>query len=223
MNQPPNTSQTLTDNDSPFDPTQAAALLEQTTQRARRSFTPLSPLLWLYRAVFVLIAFGGFWLSVRGQQPYSGPRGWALPVAFGLVAINIVWSALLVRRAGAGVSGPSQRRWQTWLGVMLLVWVVAYAVTAPLYHAAVSQPVWGLYPASAPLMIIGLIGAATAVAIRHDWVLAGITLALAIVGAVAGFGGPVGSWLIMGIGLCLVCLGAAAFIFARQHRGVVRP
>jgi hypothetical protein len=222
MSQPPGTGQTITGNDNPLDPRQAAAMLEQATQQARRSFWPLPPLLWLYRAVFVLVAFGGFWLSVRGQHPYSGPRGWALPVAFVLVAINIVWSTLAIKRAAAGVSGPTQRKRQAWLGVMLGVWVAAYAVTAPLYHAGTSHPVWGLYPASAPLMIIGLVGAVTAAAWR-DRPLAGVTLAIAIVAAAAGFGGPVGSWLIMGIGLSAICLTVAAFITWWQRRSVVRP
>jgi uncharacterized membrane protein (DUF485 family) len=221
MNQPPDASQTLTDSDSPFDPNQAAALLEQITQRARRDFTPLSAWLFVYRAFLALVAFGGFWLSVRGQHPYSGPRGWSLPVAFVLVAINIVWTTLAIRRAGTGVSGPAQRKRQAWLGVMLVVWIVAYGITAPLYHAGVSHPVWGLYPASAPLMIIGVAGAVTAAVLR-DRPLVGVTLAVGIVGTVAGFGGPVGSWLIMGIGLCLACLGIAASIAWWQHRSVVR-
>ena len=105
---------------------------------------------------------------------------------------------------------------------MLAVWVAAYAVTAPLYHAGASHPLWVLYPASAPLMIIGLIGAATAAA-RHDWPMAGTTLAVAIVAAAAGFGGPAGAWLIMGIGLCAAMLGAAAFAAWQQRRSVVRP
>ena len=214
---------TTTENGGNFDPQQAAALLDQTTQQARRSFGPGSPLLWVFRAVLVLVAFGGFWLSVRGQQdPYSGPRGWSLPVAFVLVAINIAWSAWANIRAGTGVSGPAQQARRIWIGMMLVVFFLAYAVTAPLYHASTSHPVWGLYPASAPLMIVGVIAAATA-AIRKDWTMTAITLVIALVTAVAGFGGPVGAWLIMAIGLCAVCLGAAAFKAWQLHRSVVRP
>jgi hypothetical protein len=84
------------------------------------------------------------------------------------------------------------------------------------------SPIWGLYPASAPLMIVGLAGAATAAVLR-DWPTSGTILAIAIVATVAGFGGPAGAWLIMGIGLCAVCLGAAAFKVWQQGRSVVRP
>ncbi len=220
MNQAPDT--TAAENGGNFDPQQAAVLLDQTTRQARRTFTPLTPLLWVFRAVVVLVAFGGYWLSVRDRDPYSAPSGGLLAVIFVLVAINIGWSTWAIKRAGAGVSGPAQRKRQAWLGVMLVVWVVAYAVTAPLYHAGAGHPVWGLYPANAPLLIIGLAGAAAAAVCKY-WPMAGITVAIAIVAAVAGFGGPAGAWLILGVGLCAVMLGAAAFTVWQQRRGVVRP
>jgi hypothetical protein len=206
--------------DADLDPWQAAALLDQVTERARRTFTPATPALWVFRAVLALVAFGGFWLSVRGQDPYSGPTRASMLVAFALVAVNIGWSTLALRRASAGVSGPAHRRSQAWIGVMLVVLVVANAVAAPLYGSGASNPVWGLYPASAPLMITGLVGAATAAALRY-WPTAGTLLAIAAAATAAGFGGPVGSWLIMGIGLSGVCLGAA-FAASRQRRSVVR-
>ena len=159
---------------------------------------------------------------MRGQDPYTGPSSRAIAVAFALAAINIGWSAWAIKRAGAGVSGPAQRAKRAWLGVLLVAWVAAYAVIAPLYHVGASHPVWGLYPATAPLMIVGLAGAATAAA-RHDWLMAGGCLAVAIVAAAAGFGGPAGAWLIAGIGLCAVGLGAAAFTAWQQRRSVVRP
>jgi hypothetical protein len=220
VNHTPDT--TTAGNGGNFDPQQAAALLDQTTRQARRTFTPGPPLLWAFRAVLVLVAFGGYWLSVRGRDPYSAPSGGLLAVIFVLVAINIGWSTWALKRAGAGVSGPAQRKRQAWLAVMLVAWIVAYAFTVPLYHATATHPVWALYPANAPLMIVGLVAAATA-ALRRDWPMAGTTLAIAIVAAVAAFGGPAGAWLIMGIGLCAVCLGTAAFKVWQQRRGVVRP
>ena len=56
-----------------FDPRQAAALLDQTTQQARRQFEPYPPWMLVIRAVMVLAACGAIWLSVRGQHPYKGP------------------------------------------------------------------------------------------------------------------------------------------------------
>lgn len=212
-----------TGDDGRLDPREAAALLDQATRRARRGFASGRPLLYVYRAVVFLVAFGGFWLSLRRQNPYTGvPGGWALTVTFVLVAINIGWSAVLVKRSGTGVSGPAQRARRAWLGLMLTAWIVAYAVTAPLYHGGASHPGWGLYPASAPLMIIGLVGAVTAAA-RRDWPMAVICGALAAVAVLAGFGGPAGAWLIMGIGGSIAMLGAAVFAARRERRSVVRP
>jgi len=58
-----------------FDPRAAAALLEQTTSRARRQFEFPSLLLMVVQAAALLAAYGAIWLSVRGQNPYSGPSG----------------------------------------------------------------------------------------------------------------------------------------------------
>jgi hypothetical protein len=213
---------TAAGNGGNFDPQLAAALLDQTTQEARRKFTSGPPLLWVYRAAFVLVAFGGYWLSVHHRNPYSAPSGGLLAVIFTLVAINIAWSTWALKRAGTGVSGPAQRKRRAWIGAMLVVWAIAYAVTVPLYHAAASYPAWGLYPANAPLLIVGLVAAATAVVLK-DWQMVGTTLAIAIAAAVAGFGGPAGAWLILGIGMSAVCLGTAAFKVWQQRRSVVRP
>jgi hypothetical protein len=213
---------TTAENGGDFDPRQAAALLDQATWQARRRFAGVTPQLWIFRAVLVLVVFGGCWLSVRGQDPYTGPSTAILPVAFALVGINIGWSSWAIRRAGVGVSGPAQRKRQVWLGLMLVVLAAAYAATAPLYHAGASHPVWGLYPASAPMMILGLAGAVIAAALRY-WPVVGTLLAIAVVAVAAGFGGPAGAWLIMGIGMCAVCLGTAALIAWRQQRSVVGP
>ena len=216
-------SGTSVGNGSDFDRRQAADLLDQGTRQARRQLTPLSPLLFAFRAVVVLVVFGGFWLSVRGQHPYTGRiSGWAIAVAVVLVAINIGWTAWVIKRAGTEVGGPAQRKWQTWKGVMVAAWIIGYATTATLYHAGVSHPVWGLYRVSAPLLIIGLASAAVAAAFRY-WPMAGTCLAIAVVAAAAGFGGPAGSWLITGIGLCAVYLGIAAFTAWGQRRSMARP
>jgi hypothetical protein len=213
---------TAAGDDGHFDPRQAADLLDQTTRQARRTFAPLIPLLWVYRAFLVLIVFGGYWLSVRDKDPYSAPSAGLLAVIAVLVAINIGWSAWALKRAGTGVSGPAQRKRRAWLGGVLVIWIVAFAVTVPLYHAGASHPVWGLYPANAPLLIVGLAGAVTAAACKY-WPMARITLAIAVIAAVAGFGGPAGAWLILGISLCAAMLGGAAFMVWLQRRSVIGP
>ena len=129
---------------------------------------------------------------------------------------------LLFACAGASGSDPAQRRWQAWKVIMVAAWIIGYATTAPHYHAGVSHPVWGLYPVSAPLLIIAAAAAAVAAALQY-WPLASASLAVAVAAAAAaGFGGPAGSWLIMGIGLCAVHLGSAAYTAWRQRPNMMR-
>ena len=201
----------------------AAELLEQATRQARRKFAPSPPLLSALRAVVMLGAFGGIWLSVRGQHPYTGPNAAALTVAYVLVGLVIGASAAAMKRAAAGVSGPAQRARNVGIGVMLVAWVAVYLFMAALDHAGASHAiVFGLYPATAPLLILGQVAAADAAG-RQDWLMTGSMLGMAIVATAAAFGGPAGAWLIMGIGLCAVFLGTGAVTAWRQRRNVVRP
>ena len=95
---------TTVDEGGEFDPTAAATLLEQTTRRAQRQFEFPSPLLSLIQAAALLAAYGAIWLSVRGQNPYSGPSGTALVELYVFVGVAAVAVGLDGRRARAGVS-----------------------------------------------------------------------------------------------------------------------
>src|SRR5215467_12994363 len=155
-------------------------------------------------------------------DPERGPNSAALSVTYALVGIVIGASAAAMRRAAAGVSGPAQRRRWVGIAVMLVAWAAGYVFMAALDHAGVGPAVvFGLYPATAPLLIVGLVAAADAAG-RKDWLATGTMLAMAIVSAIAAFGGPVGAWLIMAIGLCVVFLGTGAFTVWQQRRGLVR-
>lgn len=221
MNHTPDTNETTAD-EGGFDPRQAAALLDQTTAEARRGFDPNPPLQSLLRAVVVLGAFGAIWLSVRGQHPYVGPNALAIAVCYLLVGLVIASSAAALKRANAGVSGPAQRTNKASIYVLLVVWVAVYVFQGALYHAGVSKAiVFGLYPATGPLMIVGLAAAANAVA-REDWRSTGATLAVALVAMGAAYGGPVNCWLVMGIGLCAVFLATAVYTVWQQRTARVQ-
>ena len=193
-----------------FDPGDAARLLAQTTRRAQREFDVHTPLLSLIRAVAVLVGYGAIWWSVRGQHPYTRPDGTVLVVVVLVVALTIGAGARVTRRATAGVSGPSllQRR------AVLVVFVVAYVATlvfmgALLYHGASTAIVYGVFPATAPL-IVGGAAAAGAFAAQEDWLALGTTLAIVAVAALSAFAGPVTVWAATGVGCCLVLVGYAA-------------
>src|SRR6185312_3763390 len=96
------------DNGGTFGPEQAAALLDQTTQRARRKFEPTPPWLLATRAILVLAALGSIWLSVRGQHPYRGPTAADIPVLIGFIVVNFAATVAVRRHAVAGVSGRTR-------------------------------------------------------------------------------------------------------------------
>lgn len=82
-----------------FDPEQAAALLDQTTQRARRQLEPSPPWLLTIRAFIALVIYGAVWLSVRSQHPYDHPTAVVIPVLIVLVVVNFVATVTVARRA----------------------------------------------------------------------------------------------------------------------------
>src|SRR6516165_8177308 len=96
------------DNGGSFDPQQAAALLDQTTQQARRQLQPAQPWLLIVRGVLVLAALGAIWLSVRGQDPYKGPTAADIPILAGFIVLNFTATVAVRKRATAGVSGRSR-------------------------------------------------------------------------------------------------------------------
>jgi hypothetical protein len=131
------------------------------------------------------------------------------------------WTAWAVRRAGAGVSGPHQRARLTGISAMVVVVLLAYAFSAPLFHGQASHPLWGLYQANAPMLIVGAAAAVAAAVGRARSAAVAFVLIVVVAGA-AGFAGPAGAWLVMGIGLCALCLVTAAGAASERRRGVVR-
>lgn len=71
------------------------------------------------------------------------------------------------------------------------------------------------------MMIMGVIGTVTALVLGYQPATA-VLAAIAVVGAAAGFGGAAGEWLIMAIGLSLICLGSAVAKSRRLNRSLVQ-
>lgn len=210
MNEEPHRSESsAVDENEGLDPQVAAALLEQTTRHAQRQFDFRSPLLTLIGAAVVLVAYGAVWLSVRGQHPYSGPAGWALAVLYSTV---IVWGVLVstfYRRARAGVSGRSARQQRLDGVAFVTIWASVYVFQGALEHAGASHAiVYGIYPAAAPLVIVGS-AAASYTAANGNWPWLGFALAAVILGATGAFTGPARAWAVVGVGLSVLLLGRA--------------
>jgi len=134
MNPTPDT--TTAGNGGNFDPQQAAALLDQTTQQTRRQLEPAQPWLLAIRAVLVLAVCGAVWLSVRGQHPYKGPTAAVLPVVFAFVVLNFGATVTVARRATAGVSGRSRLR-RAEITVLAVAWIGDLADPAAISATAI--------------------------------------------------------------------------------------
>ena len=193
-----------------FDPREAANLLEATRRQAERRFDSSSPWLSLLGAAVVLVAFGAIWLSVRGQDPYQGPTVAGLAFMYIILAAWIGVVVTVTRRATAGVSGRSIRQQRAYGAVVATALVAVSVLQGALkYNGAGHAIVYGVYPPTAQLIVLGTIGAAIA-ASREDWSAFGVGIAVALVAAGSAFAGPAGVWLSDGVGCCVVVLGYSA-------------
>ena len=199
-------------NGGPFDPREAAALLDQTSRQARRQFEPAQPWLLAIRAVLVLAVLGTVWLSVRGQHPYKGPGGSALLVVAAFVVINFTATVAVRARATAGVSGRS-RFSPVEIAVMAASWILPFVVMAAL---GVTRDNQSGYLLTVPLIVAGVVYAAL-MAVRSDWREFGTGLAVAATGAAGAAAGQAGAWAVTGAGLCITLLGTAAVIAWQLH------
>jgi hypothetical protein len=78
------------------------------------------------RAAVILLGYGALWFSVRDQHPYTGPSGATIAAVYAAVIVVVAVSAKVLRRATAGVRGPSRRQTRA-EGVAI---VTAYLATA---------------------------------------------------------------------------------------------
>jgi hypothetical protein len=218
MNQKHDTSETaIPDDGEKLDPRAAAELLKQTRTRAQRQFDIGPPVLMVIAALTVLVAYGAVWWSVRGQHPYSGPTGWALAVLYTTIIVWVVAVSVFFHRATRGVSGRSRRQQRVDGIAFATIWIAVYVFQGALLHAGATHAiVYGIYPAAAPIMIIG--GAAAAhEAAKENWPWLGFALAAVSLAAGSAFAGPAGVWAVIGIGLCVLILARAGAQVWLQH------
>ena len=211
MNGTQDTHHTATgDDDSGLDPREAARLLERTHRQAQREFDFRSPWLSLLAAAAALVAFGSIWLSVRGQHPYKYPTVVGLLGLYAVVAIRIGSVLYAHHRAQAGVSGRSVQRRRAEGAALGVALAAVYVVMGALASDGASDGiVYGVYVATATMLVLGTFGAAHS-AIREDWHELGVSLAVVLVAAGSAFAGPRGVWLSDGVGLCVVLLAYSA-------------
>jgi len=194
-----------------FDPRVAAMLLEETSRSARRQFEFPSPLLSLIQAGAVLAAYGAIWLSVRGQDPYSGPSLTAVAALYGFVAVAAIAATWEGRRATAGVSRrPARQQWSRAIPLAAAFLAVYVLMGALRYDGFSTAIVYGILPAAGPLIVVGAAMAGYAAA-RENWQDLGVAVAVVAVGAGSAFAGPSGVWGVAGVSLfaVLICRAIA--------------
>ena len=208
MNGTSNPDHTATTGDADdLDPREAARLLDEARREAHRQFDLQPPLFSVLAAAVVLIAYGALWLSSRGQHPYKGPSGAAIALVYTGVIVAAAVGSKVVRRATAGVTGRSRRQMKAERWVIAAAYIGTAALQGALKYQGASQAiVYGVFPAAAPLVVVGCTVAGIAAA-REDWNLFGTGLAVAVVGTGAAFAAPAASWAVAGLGLFLAILG----------------
>jgi hypothetical protein len=204
-------------NGDALDPAEAATLLAQTRREARRQFDLQPPLL---SALMGAVVFGGYlalWLSVRGQHPYTGPSGAAIAAVYSAVAVTIAASAMILRRATAGVGGRSRRQMKAQGVAVVAAYIAAATFQGALrYDGAGDWIVYGVWPAAAPLVIVGGTVAGIGAA-KEDWVMLGTGLGAVATGVAASFAGPAGAWAVAGAGLFVLIVGRSVALAWRRH------
>jgi hypothetical protein len=200
-----------------LDPRDAARLLEQTTRDAQRKFDLSSPLLSLLGAAVVLVALGAVWISVRTQHPYKGPTAGGLVGMYGILACWIVVVVRFRARATAGLTGSSVRQQRAEAATLVTALVAVSVFQGVLKSDGVSLSiVYGVYPLTAQLIVLGAIGAALQAG-RENWPGFGVSIAVILIAAGCAFASPRGVWLADGIGCSVAVLGfSAAQAWARR-------
>jgi hypothetical protein len=219
MSESHDTTESPSNAEETLDPHGAATLLAETKDRATRALEVNSMLLCLLGGSVFILGFGIIWMSVRHQHPYQGPTSGAIGFFYLLVLVIDVAAVVVFRRSARGVRGQSSKDRRTIGAVGGTGLVAIFVVMGALDYAGVSHSVvYGIYPATVPLVFFGLIGALGA-ASRDDWSMFGASLIISLVAAGAAFGGPAGAWFISGLGSGVALYGCAGVkLYQRRAR-----
>ncbi len=210
-----------TDDEHQLDPREAAVLLDQATRQAQREFSLRPPLLTVIRAAVVLLGYGALWWSVRGQHPYVGPSRGAILGVYAAVIFVIVLSAAVFQRATSGVTGPSKRQQRAYAAAYGTAIIATAMFQGALHYIGVGPVVvYGVFPAAAPLLVVGAALGGMAAA-QENWRLLATAIALIALGTGSVFAGPIGVWGVIAIGGCVLLIGYAVAQVWERHRPVI--
>jgi hypothetical protein len=199
-----------------FGPQQAPRLLTRIGRQAQRLFHGPPWLASVLRAAVFLVGYGAIWLLVRGQHPYRGPNTTVLAVVFIAVIIATAATVKSFRPPSAGW----EQKLKDARAAVLPAYLGAGLLIGALDHAGAARwLVYGVLPATAPLLVVACAWAAAAAA-RGEWLDYGLCLGLAAAAGTGAFFGPARVWAITGIGCAVVFLGHAAAGEMMRHREI---
>jgi hypothetical protein len=209
------TDQDMNDQNLTMNAADAAAIMAEASDRARRRLEPNHRVLLLVFGPVWFLGDGIEWLGARGQHPYHGPDAGAYAAAF-LIATAAAMITVGQARADTGLRGRSMLGMRLFFGAALAGFGAVFALEGALVHAGASHSVVGIFEASAPILVLGLLYL-TRFSVERNWVVTGLGLWLVVVAAVAGYAGPVAVWGIDALAVGLAFLLAAA-VAAGQSR-----
>jgi hypothetical protein len=200
-----------TEEDRDMDVKEAAQIIEQARAKAQSELRTMHPAIYLTWALVYLVGYGAIWLSVRGQHPYHAPAPAAILGIFLLAGVALAITAMVTSRATSGVGGASDVRRRITYLTLAVGYLGVLAVEGALGQAGASQRVLGVYGAAAPILLIGLVFAASAAA-GMDWTAFWLGTWLIAAAAFSGFAGPAGVWgvLALAVGGGFAALAAIA-------------
>jgi hypothetical protein len=177
--------------DEAMDAEAAARLIRETRDHAYDRLAVKQARMYGIWGVAWLIGLGTMWLSVRGQDPYTGPSGVSFAILGVLIALAAIASIAVVGRATRGIGGTSSQQGMlyglSWAAGMAAV----FTIEGALAHAGASGKVLGVMGAAGPLLVTGLIYVVGS-AIWLDRVMFSVGLWLLAITAAGTWTGPVG-------------------------------
>ena len=196
-----------------LDPQGAAVIMQEAGQRARRELAVNQPAIFATWALVYLLGYGTVWLSVRGQQPYHAPAGWALGLLTLLAVVALVITAAVTDRATSGVGGATAVKRRVYYLSLAIGWLGVVIMQIALRSAGASHGVIGVFTASSPLLVAGVVLVAGTAAWLNWWMF-GLGLWLIAVAALSGFAGPAGTWAVdaLAVGLPFLVLAGIRLI-----------
>jgi len=196
------------DDGTPMRAADAAVIMQDAGQKARQQLQVSHRVTFTVWGLALLLGYGAMWLGVRGQHPFHGPD----PAAFATVTLLAVAAAIATvagNRADSGVGGLSAARRRIHFVAVLAGLAAMFALEGALARTGASRAVFGVFEASAPILVAGLFYLTTS-AVWLDWPLSGLGIWLLAVAAVGGFAGPAGVWAVDALAAGLAYLLMAA-------------